>query len=298
MVGRDDAAIREGIRSVLAGTGSDDAFLRRVQLDEMPIQTAMLLLRQSLTPSLNYHLRCIAPVCIEDEARLFDQRMMEAAADKLGLNEDERRERTFTLLQRRLRDGGWGSPLLSARHQPPSSARWQHAAQNLCLPSTAATRPCRMVHSCTAGWTTACSVYGRLHRVTSTRPTSSRCCRRLPAPSSPIAPLLIRPPPPTPKFTERQVPPHLVVAAVQRMKEQTRQGDKWEWAHYKSVTAKGAWDWKVVVPDGPQLCLSHAEYTLAARLSLGLQPFPAHTRAQLPEHCPLCMHRMTGKPVL
>ena len=81
------------------------------------------------------------------------------------------------------------------------------------------------------------------------------------------------------------------------MKEQTRQGDKREWAHYKSVTAKGAWDWKVVVPDGPQLCLSHAEYTLAARLSLGLQPFPAHTRAQLPEHCPLCMHCMTGKPV-
>ena len=45
VVGRDDAAIREDMYSALAGTGSHDDFPRRVQLDEMPIQTAMLLLR-------------------------------------------------------------------------------------------------------------------------------------------------------------------------------------------------------------------------------------------------------------
>ena len=46
VVGRDDTAIRAGIHSVLsAAGGTHDAFLRRLQLDEMPIQTAMLLLR-------------------------------------------------------------------------------------------------------------------------------------------------------------------------------------------------------------------------------------------------------------
>ena len=70
VVGRDDAAICEGMRSVFTGAGSHDAFLRRIRLDELPIQTAMLLLRQSLVPALNYHLRCVAPACIEDEAHL------------------------------------------------------------------------------------------------------------------------------------------------------------------------------------------------------------------------------------
>ena len=108
VVGRDDAAIRAGVHDVLSAAGGHDAFLRRLQLDEMPIQTAMLLLRQSMVPSMNYFMRCIAPVCIEDEAHDFDQRVMEAAMDKLGLDGAERGERTATLLQRKLRDGGWG----------------------------------------------------------------------------------------------------------------------------------------------------------------------------------------------
>ena len=43
VVGRDDAAIRAGVHSVLSAAGGHDAFRRRLQLDEMPIQTAMLL---------------------------------------------------------------------------------------------------------------------------------------------------------------------------------------------------------------------------------------------------------------
>ena len=68
----------------------------------------VLLLRQCMVPSTNYFVRCIAPVCIEDEAHRFDQRVMEAAMDKLGLDGAERGERTAKLLQRKLRDGGWG----------------------------------------------------------------------------------------------------------------------------------------------------------------------------------------------
>lgn len=43
--------------------------------------------------------------------------------------------------------------------------------------------------------------------------------------------------------------------------------------------------------------LSDVEYAIAARLHLGLQPFPPRAMAALPEHCPLCVHRVTGAPV-
>ena len=88
VVGRDDAAIRAGMRSVLAAAGDYDPFLRRILLDDMPILTALQLLRVSLVPAMNYFLRCIAPVCIEDEAQRFDQRVLEAAASKLGVSDE------------------------------------------------------------------------------------------------------------------------------------------------------------------------------------------------------------------
>ena len=108
VVGRDDAAVRTGMRDTLAAAGNYDAFFRRVQLDDMPLQTAVLLLRHCMVPCMNYYLRCTAPSCIEDEARQFDERVMEATMNRLGLDEGERHERTITLLQRKLRDGGWG----------------------------------------------------------------------------------------------------------------------------------------------------------------------------------------------
>ena len=109
VVGRDDTAIRAGMHSLLSAAGNYDTFLRRVQLDAMPLDTAFLLLRQCMVPAMQYFLRCIAPVCIEDEARQFDRRMMDAAMSKLGLEEGERNEETATRLQRKLREGGgWG----------------------------------------------------------------------------------------------------------------------------------------------------------------------------------------------
>ena len=93
---------------------------------------------------------------------------------------------------------------------------------------------------------------------------------------------------------------HIVKAAVQRMKplkEQSRKGEKWEWPHHKAITAKGAWGWKIVSPESPQQCLSDTEYALAARLNLGVDPFPARARALLPSSCPLYTHRITAEPV-
>ena len=77
VVGRDDVAIRAGVHDVLSAASGHDAFLRRLRLEEMSIQTGLLLLRQCMVPSMNYFVRCIAPVCIEDDTRHFDQRVME-----------------------------------------------------------------------------------------------------------------------------------------------------------------------------------------------------------------------------
>jgi hypothetical protein len=81
---------------------------------------------------------------------------------------------------------------------------------------------------------------------------------------------------------------HIVKAAAEHMLRKSKQGDKWEWAHNKAITANGAWGWKLVQPETPQLRLSDVEYTIAARLNLGLKPFTSQTMAVLPEHCPLC----------
>jgi hypothetical protein len=90
---------------------------------------------------------------------------------------------------------------------------------------------------------------------------------------------------------------HIVQAAVDRMKEQAKSGDKWAWVHHKAVTSQSAWVWKTVRPEDPHSRLSDVEYAIAARLSLGLQPFPARAAAMLPEHCPLCNGTRKGTPV-
>ena len=298
VVGRDDTAIREGMGSVLTRAGGHDAFLRRIRLDELPIQTAMLLLRQCLVPALNYHLRCIAPVCIEDEARMFDQQMVEAAADKLGLDREERTERTTTLLQRRLRDGGWG--LTSAAHTSVAAFLGSLAA--------CCTEPVFSSYSGDTPVPHASQLHawleGSLRRVRQAAPGDKY--------RMDIEPLL-----PVTAATffsfhatadtsttaklqhtlNAKATQHSLEAAVQRMKEESRRGDKRWWAHHKATTAKGAWTWRATQPESAQQRLSDVEYALAARLSLDLRPFPAHVAETLPEHCPMCRHGMTGELV-
>ena len=106
VVGRDDDAIRRGVASILSESGAHDAFLRRIQMSELSVQSALLLLRQSLVPAMHYLLRCIAPISIEDEARSFDDRVVTAAMDKLNLVDRERSDHTVSILQRGLSDGG------------------------------------------------------------------------------------------------------------------------------------------------------------------------------------------------
>ena len=119
VVGRDDDAIRRGIRHIMVNNGGHDVFFDRLQQPELSMPTAMLLLRMCMVPSMNYLLRCTAPVCIEDEAVRFDQLMLNAAMDKLGVADKERGESVIARLRSKLKNGGWG--LTSAKATSPAA---------------------------------------------------------------------------------------------------------------------------------------------------------------------------------
>jgi hypothetical protein len=64
-------------------------------------------------------------------------------------------------------------------------------------------------------------------------------------------------------------------------------------AHLTSVSAKGAWTWKMVVPTTKDLELTDTQYRIAARLNLGLLPMEGV--GALPNTCPLCNELNTVK---
>jgi len=120
VVGRDDAAIKAGLAAQLAADRGDDAFFRRLQLEELPVQSAMLLLRQCATPCMNYAMRCTPPECIAEQAAHFDEQVMHAAATcKLKLRKHEQDERVQRILRSKLSHGGFG--LTSALQTSPAA---------------------------------------------------------------------------------------------------------------------------------------------------------------------------------
>ena len=77
----------------LAADSGSDAFFRRLQLEELPVQSAMLLLRQCATPRMNYALRCTPPECIAEQAaqwgmiwRVIDDEQLMPEANKLCMH--------------------------------------------------------------------------------------------------------------------------------------------------------------------------------------------------------------------
>ena len=244
-----------------------------------------------MVPSYNYYLRCVAPVCIDNEAHQFDKRMLTAAMNKLGLEDAERTERTATLLQHRLRDDGWGltpavqtSPAaylasLAACHTEPSFAPYCDAATP--LPSST------LLH----GW-----LDESMQRVWRAAEGDKYCADiepLLPAtagvffahystadPSTTITTLQ--------RTLTAKATQYRVEAANGLLKSQSRGRDKWAWAHQKAITRPGAAVWKAVRPDGPHLRLADSEFAIAARQSLALNPFPARAMSTLPDECPLC----------
>ena len=298
VVGRDDAAIRAGMHSVLSAAGSHDAFLRRLQLEDMPVQTAMLLLRQCMVPAMNHFLRCIAPGCIEDEARHFDQRVVEAAMHKLDLDDGERSERTTTLLQRKLRDGGWG--LIPAARTSPAAFLGSLA---ICHAEPAFAPYCDATavpySSSLHGWIE--DSMQRVRKAASGGDYQADIEPLLPATAGDFFRFYSTADPSVTTKLQRSLNAKAtsssMQAAVESLKQQSSRGERRQWAHHKAITAKGAWGWKAVRPEGPHLRLSDVEYAMAARLNLDLQPFSTRAMTTLPEHCPLCTHRHTRAPI-
>ena len=134
--GKGGYAVKQG---VIHHTGSDDgtaAFFQRLQLDELGVQSAMLVLRQCGVPKMNYTLRCMPPPCIEQLATSFDTHVMHAAQRKLLLHPDEAKRRpTVERLRAPLRHGGFG--LASARQTSPAAYLGSLAAV-ACAPTFAA----------------------------------------------------------------------------------------------------------------------------------------------------------------
>ena len=62
VVGRDEKAIRENLTHARQQVCNKTVFCRLL-LDEMPMQSTMLLLRLCMVPQLDYLVRCTPPSC-------------------------------------------------------------------------------------------------------------------------------------------------------------------------------------------------------------------------------------------
>ena len=296
VVGRDDDAIRRGVRSILSESGAHDAFLRRIQMSELSVQSALLLLRQSMVPAVHYLLRCIAPISIEDEARLFDDRVVNAAMDKLHLAGRERSDNTVGILQRGLSDGGWG--LVPASRTSPGAYLGSLAACH----DEVAFEPFvnKPVPADSQLHLRLSDTMERLHQAAPSHVYAAKDGQRLlphtageffihcslldPALTSTLQTKL-----------NAKATSYLTGAAIERLRARNREGDKRPLAHWKAITAPAAWMWKATQPLGPRMKMSDVQYRLAARLNLDLLPF--HDMEPLPDACPMCTHRRTGAEV-
>ena len=131
VIGKDDTAIRAGLTSMSGASAGRDAFFRRLQFDELSVQSAMLLLRQSAVPRLNYLLRCTPPVCVAEHAARFDENVLDSATTKLRVGRWERGLVNVTRqLRATLRHGGFG--LTSAVQTSPAAYLGSLAALRSC----------------------------------------------------------------------------------------------------------------------------------------------------------------------
>jgi hypothetical protein len=180
VVGRDEAAIRAGVAATLGQDRDAAAFFARLQLDDLKVQSAMLILRQCGVPKMNYALRCTPPSCIAPQATAFDALVIGTAKAKLLLHEDEAKRRPIIeQLRAPLRHGDFG--LTSALVTSPEAFLGSMAAvaAHLLLCSSAIrTLLCHAPRCYTGGLRAAWT------RSLTRRPSAMSCCRRQPQRSS------------------------------------------------------------------------------------------------------------------
>ena len=221
------------------------------------MHSALLLLRVCLVPAMHYFLRCIAPMCIDDEAHRFDQQVMDAARDKLGVGEDEKDASADTLLQRKLRDGGLA--FVPAARTSPAAFIGSLAACNAEATFAPYSGITPLPHTAQLhGW-----IDDSLQRVRQAAPDDayqSDIEPLMPATAGTFFSFHAAANPSVTATLQRSLNAkanlHTVKAAVDRMKEMSKRGEKWAWAHHKAITAQGAWGWKVVRPEDSHSRLS------------------------------------------
>jgi hypothetical protein len=71
-----------------------------------------------------------------------------------------------------------------------------------------------------------------------------------------------------------QATSHIFEASLNAAKAARREGNGWEHAHLKLITAPQAWVWKMTMPTDKALRMNDANYRFSARLNLGLSPDP------------------------
>ena len=259
------------------------AFFARLQLDEMKVQSSMLILRQCGVPKMNYALRCTPPPCIAVQAAAFDELVLRTAKAKLLLHDDETdRQPTVERLRAPLRHGGFGltsalltSPAaflgsLAAVASAPAFA--QHARPDGLLPRAS------LLH----GW-----IESSMDAITDVTP---ECTALLPA----AAPAFFQhfSPPSTPKPSSLQhklslqATQSVYTASLQRTQDMKKMDGGLALSHLRAISAPRAWTWKTVAPTSRELELSDTEYRISARLNLGLQPIDG--AEALPPTCPCC----------
>ena len=288
VVGKDDTAIRTGLTSLSNASAGRDAFFRRLQFDELSVQSAMLLLRQSAVPQLNYLLRCTPPVCVAEQATTFDENVLDSARTKLRVGRWERGLVNVTRqLRAALRHGGFG--LTSAVHTSPAAYLGSLAAVHACpvfadyrekdgspLPASS------QLH----GW-----IASSMNEMQKAAPTCGML-GLLPASASVFFQHFASQPPAASSSLQsalsKQAKSYQHDATLSAAKEKKKQDSGQALAHVTAITASKAWAWKNVRPTSAELRLTDTQYRLAARLNLGLSPQCASIGTALPNECFYC----------
>ena len=285
VIGRDESAIRAGVAATLGTDNGSAAFFARMQLDELKVQSAMLILRHCGVPKMNYAWRCTPPPCIAQQTDVFDELVLATAKAKLLLHDDEtQRQATVERLRAPLRHGGFG--LTSALTTSPAAYLGSMAAVACASVFEPYAQPdyplprASLVH----GW-----IESSMDAVTDASP---ECAKLLPAAASAFFQHFS----PRSAFSSKpsslqhalslQATDSVFEASLQLAQEMKKVDSGMSLTRLRAISAPSAWTWKVVTPTSTELTMSDVEYRLAARFNLALQPIDG--LAALPARCPLC----------
>ena len=266
---------------------SSAAFFRRLQLEPLNVQSAMIVLRQCGVPQMNYSLRCMPPSCIAQQAAAFDDLVIGAAQSKLLLHADEMcKAETLERLRAPLRHGGFG--LTSALSTSPAAFLGSMAAvaaggAPVFLPYSQPDCPLPST-SLLYGWLEDSMQKVRAHQLAPQLPATAATFfqhfpPRLPS-SRDLSAFVLQ------RELSSQATSNTYKASLQRTKELGKTDGGRALAHLVAVSAPRAWAWKSVAPTSKELELTDTQYRLAARLNLDLQPMEG--AAALSDDCSLC----------